>query len=107
MIRKKMKQKRRTNRSKSKKCLHCLPILLLVLGLACPAMAADDPPEKLAEGIEDIVTAPAELPAEYVDEDERDPISETVVGVGEVAAKTVEGALKVATFPIVTEDDKE
>ncbi|NQT95949.1 MAG: exosortase system-associated protein, TIGR04073 family, partial [Candidatus Omnitrophica bacterium] len=85
---------------------------MLVLMLAFPTFAAEEPAEKLAEGVEETATGWVEVPKEIYETSEEENIIEgvtvgTLQGAAEAVEQTAEGAVNAATFYIPDEEEEE
>ncbi|MFA5068752.1 MAG: exosortase system-associated protein, TIGR04073 family [Candidatus Omnitrophota bacterium] len=87
------------------------PFVLIML-LALPGLAQQDPGEKLVQGVEDTLTGWTDLPQEIVETAQETNAVEGVTtgvikGAGEAVIQTVEGVVETATFYSAESGNKE
>jgi len=107
---KKIKVLRHGKRATLKAFMSSLSPYILIFAFILPAIAANDPGEKLAEGVEEVSTGWTEVPKEIAETSEEENIVEgvtkgTVEGAKTAVEVTADGIVKVSTF-YVPEDDE-
>lgn len=85
------------------------PPYLLIIAFVLPALAAEEPAQKLSEGVGKTATAWTEVPKEMADTTKEKNVVEgvtlgTIKGAGKAVVDTTKGVVDVATFYLPDED---
>ena len=88
------------------------PPYLLIIAFALPVAAAEEPAQKLSEGVKESATAWTEVPKEMADTTQEKNVIEgvtvgTIKGAGKAVVGTTKGVIDAATFYIPDEKKDE